>query len=56
MEQREEDLKALENFIVGNAELEKLEAMLDRFNIFEAVGLVRQEVKHSTFLAFLLDP
>ena len=56
MEQREEDLKALEDFIVGNAELEKLEAMLDRFNIFEAVGLVRQEIRHSKFLAFLLDP
>lgn len=56
MEQREEDLKALEDFIVGNAELEKLEAMLDRFNIFEAVGMERQEIRHSKFLAFLLDP
>ncbi|MGI8649615.1 MAG: PD-(D/E)XK nuclease family protein [Rubrobacter sp.] len=49
------DRKALEEFVVGNAELEKLEAMLDRFNIFEAVGMERQEIQHSKFLAFLLD-
>ena len=30
--------------------------MLDEFNIFEAVGAVRQEVRHSDFLAFLLNP
>lgn len=52
----EADRRALENFIVGNAELEKLEAMLDRFNIFEAIGMVRRETKHSKFLSFLLDP
>ncbi len=56
MEENDSNLKALENFIVGNAELEKLEAMLDRFNIFEAVGMERQEIRHSKFLAFLLDP
>jgi hypothetical protein len=56
VEEKDSDLKALENFIVGNVELEKLEAMLDRFNIFEAVGMERQEIRHSKFLAFLLDP
>ena len=50
------DLRELERFIVNNPDLERLEALLDRFNIFEAVGLVRQEIRHSTFLAFLLDP
>jgi len=50
------DLRELERFIVNNPDLEPLEALLDRFNIFEAVGLVRQEIRHSTFLAFLLDP
>lgn len=29
---------------------------MDRFNIFEAIGFVGQEVKHSHFMAFLLDP
>lgn len=50
------DRKVLEAFVVNNPDLERLEALLDRFNIFEAVGLVWQEVRHSTFLAFLLDP
>jgi hypothetical protein len=55
-EQTEQDLKALEAFVVDNPELERLEALLDQFNIFEAIGVVRQELRHSDFLAFLLDP
>ena len=27
-----------------------------RFNLFDAIGMVRQEIRHSRFLAFLLDP
>ena len=50
------DLRELERFIVNNPDLERLEALLDRFNIFEAVGMERQEIRHSKFLAFLLDP
>jgi len=46
----------LERFIVNNAELEQLESLLNQFNIFEAVGMVRQEIRHSRFLAFLLNP
>ena len=52
----DQDRKALESLVVNNADLERLEALLDRFNIFEAVGLVRQEIRHSAFLAFLLNP
>ncbi len=52
----DQNLKALEAFLVGNADLERLEAMLGRFNIFEAIGVVRQELRHSDLLAFLLDP
>lgn len=52
----EQDRKALEDFIVNNPDLERLEALLDRFNIFEAVGMERQEIRHSRFLAFLLNP
>jgi PD-(D/E)XK nuclease superfamily protein len=33
-----------------------IEVLLDRFNIFEAIGFVGQELMHSRFLAFLLDP
>ncbi|MCB9162293.1 MAG: PD-(D/E)XK nuclease family protein [Caldilineaceae bacterium] len=47
---------ALEAFLIDNPELEQLEELLGQFNIFEAIGAVRQEVRHSDFLAFLLDP
>ncbi|CAN5607862.1 hypothetical protein BH24ACT21_BH24ACT21_12240 [soil metagenome] len=56
VEQTEQDLKALEAFVLNNPDLERLEALLNRFNIFEAVGIERQEIRHSRFLAFLLDP
>ncbi len=56
VDQAELDRKVLEDFVVNNADLERLEALLNRFNIFEAVGFVWQEIRHSTFLAFLLDP
>jgi hypothetical protein len=56
MDQSEQDRKALRDFEADKVELEKLEALLDRFNIFEAVGMERQEIRHSKFLAFLLDP
>lgn len=52
----DQDRKALENLVVDNPELEQLEALLDQFNIFEAMGAVRQELRHSDFLAFLLNP
>jgi hypothetical protein len=55
VEQAEQDLKALEAFVVDNPDLERLEALLDQFNIFEAIGVVRQELRHSDLLAFLLD-
>ena len=51
------DTKALlEQFVVNNADLERLESLLNQFNIFEAVGMARQEIRHSHFLAFLLNP
>lgn len=50
------DIAALEHFLTGNDDLERLEALLVEFNVFEAVGVVRQELRHSDFLSFLLDP
>ncbi|MCK5600564.1 PD-(D/E)XK nuclease family protein, partial [Candidatus Pacearchaeota archaeon] len=50
------DYKALEQFVVDNPDLEELEGHLEQFNIFEALGAVRQEVRHSNLLGFLLDP
>jgi hypothetical protein len=48
--------QALTRFVVDNRELERLEQLLLRFNIFDAIGVARQELRHSDFLAFLLDP
>ena len=50
------DVDALKAFIDDNEDLEQLEALVDRFNMFEAMGLVRQEIRHSAFLRWLLDP
>jgi hypothetical protein len=52
----QDDRKALEALIVDNEDLEKLEALIAEFNIFEAIGAVRSELRHSDVLAFLLDP
>jgi hypothetical protein len=56
LEEPASDLGALQALVVDNPELERLEVLLGQFNIFEALGAVRQEVRHSDFLAFLLDP
>lgn len=46
----------LESLVVSNPEFERLEGQLAEFNIFESLGAVRHELRHSDFLAFLLDP
>jgi hypothetical protein len=46
----------LTTFVVDNPELERLEQILAQFNIFDAIGVARQELRHSDFLSFLLDP
>lgn len=47
---------ALERFVVENDDLLELEARIGRFNIFDALGIARAEIRHSNFLRFLLDP
>lgn len=56
MDEVESDKKLLETFVVDNPDLERLESLLDQFNLFEALGAVRVEVRHSDFLSFLLTP
>lgn len=46
----------LEEFIHENAELERLEKIVDDFNIFTALNLVNNEERHSTFLSWLMKP
>jgi len=51
-----EHIKLLEAFLIDNPQLDELESRVAEFNIFEAMGAVRQELRHSDFLAFLLNP
>lgn len=46
----------LEALVVDNPILEQLEDSLEHFNIFEALGAVNVELRHSDFLSFLFDP
>ena len=52
----DQTLKLLNDFVLDNEDLERLEQRLARFNIFEALRRVRREREHSDFLGFLLDP
>src|SRR3954468_19517483 len=51
-----EALAALEWFIVENDDLLALASLIGRFNIFDALRIARAEIRHSNFLAFILDP
>ena len=51
----EPSLKSLDD-LLRDPLFEELETGANQFNIFEALGAVRQELRHSDFLAFLLDP
>ena len=48
--------KILEEFILKNPELDKLENLLGIFNIFETLDIVNAEIRHSNVLAWLFDP
>ena len=51
-----EALAALERFVVDNDDLLALESLIGKFNIFDALDIARVEIRHSNFLAFILDP
>ncbi|PYP12755.1 MAG: hypothetical protein DMD54_17985, partial [Gemmatimonadetes bacterium] len=53
--QKGEDLAALEELVV-DSDLESLELLIGKFNIFDAVKIAQAEIRHSNFLAFILDP
>lgn len=50
------DIEILENFVLSNPELDKLENLLSEFNIFETLNLKYAEIRHSNVLAWLLSP
>jgi hypothetical protein len=42
--------------LVDDADFEKIQRRHSRFNIFDAIGASRNELRHSNFLAWLFDP
>lgn len=56
MPSNDENIDALEDLIIDNPDLERLEELLAQFNIFEVLGAVNQEVRHSDFLSYLMNP
>ena len=51
----ENDIQALQD-LIEYPDLEAVAREADRFNIFEAVDVVRRELHHSAFLAYLFNP
>ena len=51
----EQQKQLLEDFICDKG-LKELEKKFDKFNIFDCLRLARTEIRHSNFLAWLLDP
>ena len=51
----EEQKKALED-LLRSEEFEKIKNTSSRFNVFRALGLEEMEIRHSQFLAWLLNP
>lgn len=48
--------KTIVEFIRELDRIKKHRSYPTGFNLFEAIGMVRQEIRHSNFLGFLLDP
>lgn len=48
--------RTLERFAHDNGDLRALELLIHKFNIFDALDITRAEIRHSNFLAFILDP
>lgn len=55
-EQGPDPREALERLALDNEDLARLEELTSQFNIFEALGMVRQEIRHSNLLAWLMNP
>jgi len=48
--------KAIEDFLLDIACLDEISKKVSKFNPFETLGLVNNEIKHSNVLAWLFDP
>jgi hypothetical protein len=56
MSELEDQVRVLEELQAGSGRLESIREASRRFNLFEAIGFVEQEIRHSRFLAFLMEP
>jgi predicted transcriptional regulator len=54
--QIESQIKKLNQFIVNNSDLEKLEVLMKEFNPLRILKVNNYEIRHSNMLAWLLDP
>lgn len=54
--EKQVNLGILRSFLVDYKDLEKLESMATRFNIFESLRIVYNEIRHSNVIAWLCDP
>jgi hypothetical protein len=50
------DLEAKISDLLDDATFQGIDRSIGRFNLFEAMGAVRAELRHSNFLGFLLSP
>jgi len=50
------ELITLEQLLSDKHALPRLESLISTFNVFEALGSVRRELRHSDFIGFLYDP
>lgn len=48
--------EAIENFLLDIDSLDEITSKLSKFNVFETLGLVNMELKHSNVLSWLLNP
>ena len=51
-----EKIQKLERLILGSDSFQQFESMTDQFCPFEATGMISQEIRHSHFLSYILDP
>lgn len=57
MSEETSDLRAkLESLVIDDSDFAELQRQLGGFCPFEALGVVRNEIRHSNFLASMLDP
>ena len=50
------DLESKLSDLIDDRDFQRIDRRFGAFNLFEAIGAVRGELRHSNFLAFLLSP